>query len=162
MFYSNILRSTLAALFVSAPITVHAQATDIVATAEAAGEFTVLVEAVRVAGMEDVLSSGGPFTLFAPNDAAFEALPEGALESLMDPANRDQLVALLSYHLVPGQMESFDLQGRSIALATVNGTPLAVDGMAGVRIDDAQVIEADILATNGVIHVIDRVLIPAG
>ncbi len=156
------LRSTLAALALIAPTAMSAQTADIVATAQSAGSFETLIDAIQAAGLEDTLSDGGPFTIFAPTDAAFEGLPDGAVEELLDPANRDELVALLTYHVVPGQLESFDFSGTTVAVATVNGSPLSVDGTAGVMVDDAEVVEADILATNGVIHVIDRVLVPMG
>ena len=133
---------------------------DIVDTAVGAGSFNTLVAAVDAAGLVDTLKSPGPFTVFAPTDAAFDKLPEGTVESLLLPENRDQLVAILTYHVVPGKTLSGDLAGQELAVATVEGSELDIDARDGVKVDSATVIQADVETSNGVIHVIDTVLIP--
>lgn len=139
-------------------ITVKAQ--DIVDLAVSAGQFTTLVAAVQAAGLADTLKGEGPFTVFAPTDEAFEALPEGTVEELLQPENREQLLALLTYHVVPGKILSSDVLGKSTTVNTVQGSPLAVDATSGVKVDDANVLVADIETDNGVIHVIDTVVLP--
>lgn len=133
---------------------------DIVDTAVAAGSFTTLVAAVQAVGLEDTLRGEGPFTVFAPTDDAFAALPEGTVESLLQPENKDQLVSILTYHVVPGKTKSADLAGQTISVATVNGADVAVDGTDGVTVNGANVVQADIWTSNGVIHVIDAVIMP--
>lgn len=135
-----------------------AKAADIVDTAVAAGSFNTLVTAVKAAGLVGTLKGKGPYTVFAPNDAAFAKLPPGTVESLLK--NKAKLAAILKYHVVPGSVKSAALAGKSIKVATVAGLPLNVDGAMGVRVNDARVIQPDIEASNGVIHVIDTVLIP--
>lgn len=139
----------------------HAKpAADIVDTAVAAGAFTTLVAAIEAAGLVDTLRGEGPFTVFAPTDAAFAALPEGTLESLLKPENRDQLVAILTYHVVPGKVTAADVAGLSEA-ATVNGASIDISVNYGtVKVDGATVVQADVMASNGVIHVIDQVILP--
>ena len=133
---------------------------DIVDTAIAAGSFETLVAAVQAAGLEQTLRGDGPFTVFAPTDAAFAALPEGTVESLLKPENKDQLVAILTYHVLSGKTKSKDLAGKTLDAATVNGAELAIDATDGVKVGDANVVKADIWTSNGVIHVIDSVLLP--
>nr|WP_299745229.1 fasciclin domain-containing protein [uncultured Tateyamaria sp.] len=133
---------------------------DIVDTAVAAGSFNTLVAAVQAADLVDTLKSPGPFTVFAPTDEAFAALPAGTVENLLKPENKDQLVSILTYHVLPGQTLSSDLAGQRLSVATVNGANVHIDGRNGVKVEKSNVIQADILASNGVIHVIDRVLIP--
>ena len=133
---------------------------DIVDTAIAAGDFTTLVAAVQAAGLVDTLRSDGPFTVFAPTDDAFAALPEGTVDALLLPENRDTLVAILTYHVVPSEIMSSDIAGQTATVATVQGSTLAVDATSGVMINEANVITADVDASNGVIHVIDAVLLP--
>jgi uncharacterized surface protein with fasciclin (FAS1) repeats len=133
---------------------------DIVDTAVAAGQFNTLAAALEAAGLVDTLKSEGPFTVFAPTDAAFAALPEGTVETLLQPENRDQLVAILTYHVVPGKVMASDVVSLSEA-TTVNGSDIAIKVMDGsVHINDATVIAADVDASNGVIHVIDTVILP--
>ena len=108
----------------------------------------------------ETLRGDGPFTLFAPTDAAFEKLPEGTVEDLLKPENKDKLVAVLTYHVVPGKIMSGDIAGKSTEVETVQGSKLAVDAMDGVKVDAAEVIKADIETSNGVIHVIDTVVLP--
>jgi len=136
------------------------QKADIVDTAVAAGSFTTLVAAVQAAGLEETLRGEGPFTVFAPTDDAFAALPEGTVANLLKPENKDQLVAILTYHVVAGKTKSKDLAGKTLDVATVNGATVAVDGTDGVTVGGANVVTADVWASNGVIHVVDAVLLP--
>ena len=130
---------------------------DIVDTAIEAGSFTTLVAAVEAAGLVDVLKGDGPFTVFAPTDDAFAALPEGTVEGLL--ADPEALAAILTYHVVAGKVRSGDLSDGMMA-ATVNGAEITIGTMDGVTVNDANVTAADIEASNGVIHVIDKVILP--
>ena len=133
---------------------------DIVDTAVAAGDFTTLVAAVQAAGLVDTLKGEGPFTVFAPTDAAFAALPEGTVDTLLMPENRDQLVSILTYHVVPGAVMSSDLT-EGMTAATVQGGDVTFTLDGGAKVNDANITAADIAASNGVIHVIDTGLLPA-
>ncbi len=138
---------------------------DIVDIASGNPNFSTLVAALSAAGLVDTLRGDGPFTVFAPTNAAFEALPAGTVDTLLQPENVDQLRSILTYHVVPGSYTSGDLLGQQVDVATVNGQTVRVDGTGGkledsVRVNDANVTNPDIFATNGVIHVIDKVLIP--
>lgn len=107
------------------------------------------------------MKGAGPFTVFAPTDEAFAALPEGTVETLLLPENKEQLAAILTYHVVPGTVMSTDIAGQQLSVATVNGAEIAVDAAAdGVTVNEANVVTADIAAANGVIHVIDAVILP--
>ena len=128
---------------------------DIVDVAAGAGSFKTLVAAVKAAGLVETLKGDGPFTVFAPTDEAFAKLPASAIGDLLKPENKDQLIAILTYHVVPGKIRSTDLLNVSKA-KTVNGKALPI----GLRVGNANVIQADIRASNGVIHVIDTVLMP--
>ena len=132
---------------------------DIVDTAVAAGSFTTLVTAVQAAELVDALKADGPYTVFAPNDAAFAKLWEGTVEDLLKPENKDKLQALLLYHVVPGKIMSTDLSGTTMA-ETLQGGSLEVVAADGVKVNYATVVAADIEASNGVIHVIDAVILP--
>ena len=134
---------------------------DIVDTAIGAGSFGTLVAAVKAAGLVEVLKGEGPFTVFAPTDEAFAALPAGTVETLLKPENKDQLVNILTYHVLPGKVMSADIAGKSLEVKMVNGGTAKIDATYGVQIDAANVISADIEASNGVIHVIDAVILPA-
>jgi uncharacterized surface protein with fasciclin (FAS1) repeats len=136
-----------------------AESMDIVDTAVGAGTFNTLVAAVGAADLVDVLKSDGPFTVFAPTDAAFAALPAGTVENLLKPENKDQLIAILTYHVVSGKVMSTDLVDDMMA-ATVQGSSITIDLDNGVMVDNATIVIADIEATNGVIHVIDAVILP--
>jgi uncharacterized surface protein with fasciclin (FAS1) repeats len=133
---------------------------DIVDVAAGAGSFKTLVAAVKAAGLVETLKGEGPFTVFAPTDEAFAKLPEGTLEELLKPENKDQLVGILTYHVVPGKVDSKKVVGLKSA-KTVNGKEVAikVDGKT-VMVGEAKVVKADVEASNGVIHVIDTVLLP--
>jgi uncharacterized surface protein with fasciclin (FAS1) repeats len=128
--------------------------------AAGAGQFSTLVAAIDAAGLRETLSGSGPFTVFAPSDAAFAKLPAGTVENLLMPENKSKLAAILSYHVVPGRIASTALAGVSATPATVQGATLSVDTTTGVKIGGAMVTTADIAASNGVIHVIDTVLMP--
>ncbi|GAB2620757.1 fasciclin domain-containing protein [Novilysobacter erysipheiresistens] len=133
---------------------------DIVDTAVAAGQFNTLAAALTAAGLVDTLKGNGPFTVFAPTDAAFAALPAGTVEDLLKPENKDKLVAILTYHVVPGRYPSGRVAGLDTA-TTVNGAAVDITAAeGGVMVDGANVVTADVTATNGVIHVIDKVLMP--
>ena len=137
-----------------------AKAADIVDTAVAAGSFNTLVAAVQAAGLVDTLKGEGPFTVFAPTDEAFSALPAGTVENLLKPQNKEQLIAVLTYHVVPGKVMADDVVGKQLEVSTVEGSTVDVNGMSGVMVDGATVIQANIETTNGVIHVIDQVILP--
>jgi len=153
----------LAAAAIAVPLAISAsmaRAADIVDTAVSAGSFKTLVAAVEAAGLVETLKGEGPFTVFAPTDEAFARLPAGTVEYLLKPENKEKLVAVLTYHVVSGKVMSGDVAGKKTTAKTVQGSTIDVDGMNGVRINDAMVTQANIGADNGVIHVIDRVLIP--
>ncbi len=138
----------------------RAKSQDIVDTAVAAGEFNTLAAALTSAGLVDTLKGSGPFTVFAPTDAAFAKLPAGTLESLLKPENKTKLVAILTYHVIPGDVTA--AQAATLTQAkTVNGAILKLSAHDGkVMVNNADVVKADIEASNGVIHVIDAVLLP--
>lgn len=134
---------------------------DIVDIAASDDQFSTLVAAVTAAGLVDTLKGDGPFTVFAPTNAAFEALPAGTVENLLKPENKAQLVKILTYHVVPGKVMSSALAGKKTDAKTVQGEMVMVDAtMGGVTVNGAKVVTADVAADNGVIHVIDTVLIP--
>lgn len=133
---------------------------DIVDTAVAAGQFNTLAAALDAADLITTLKGDGPFTVFAPTDEAFAKLPEGTVASLLKPENRDQLIAVLTYHVVAGEVMAKDVVNLSEA-STVNGADIAIKVVDGkVHINNATVIAADVASSNGVIHVIDTVLLP--
>ena len=134
---------------------------DIVDTAIAAGSFKTLVAAVQAAGLVETLKGAGPFTVFAPSDAAFEALPAGTVATLVKPENKEQLTKILTLHVLPGKVMAADVTGKTLSPKSVNGEALKVDGTDGVTVNGAKVVTADIACTNGVIHVIDKVILPA-
>ncbi|NVO55112.1 fasciclin domain-containing protein [Rhodobacteraceae bacterium B1Z28] len=150
--------SAAAAMALALPL--KAQAADIVDTAVSAGSFNTLVAAVQAAGLVDTLKGKGPYTVFAPTDEAFAALPEGTVETLLLPENKDQLVAILTYHVVPAKVMSGDIAGKRAKVLTVQGDRLSVNAKNGVKVNGAEVIQADIEASNGVIHVVDAVILP--
>ncbi len=154
---------TVTAVSVPAVHSAHhgAAKADIVDTAIAAGTFETLVAAVQAADLVAVLKGEGPFTVFAPTDDAFAALPEGTVENLLKPENQDQLVAVLTYHVLPSKVMAGDIAGQALSVATVQGSEIAVDATGdSVMINDATVVAADVKASNGVIHVIDKVILP--
>lgn len=132
---------------------------NIVETAVDAGSFKTLAAALGAAGLADVLQGDGPFTVFAPTDEAFAKLPKGTVESLLLPENKDRLIQILTYHVVPGRVPASKVVGLSNA-ATVNGQQVTINTTSGVMIDNAKVIKTDVEASNGIIHVIDNVILP--
>ena len=135
---------------------------DIVDTAVAAGTFKTLVAAVTAAELGATLKGEGPFTVFAPSDDAFAKLPAGTVDELVKPENKDKLIAILTYHVMAGKVMAADIAGKTLDPATVNGETLHVDATSGVTVNGAAVVTADIECTNGVIHVVDAVLMPKG
>jgi uncharacterized surface protein with fasciclin (FAS1) repeats len=136
-----------------------AYAADIVDTAVSNGSFKTLVAAVEAAGLAETLKGEGPFTVFAPTDEAFASLPEGTVDDLLKPENKEKLTKILTYHVVSGKVMSGDLKDGMKA-ATVEGAEVTVDLDNGAMVNDAKVVTADVAADNGVIHVIDKVLMP--
>ncbi len=159
MFSRKSILNTIAALPL-ALIGNTSNALDIVDTAVSAGQFNTLVAAVEAADLVTTLKGDGPFTVFAPTDDAFAALPEGTVENLLKPENKDQLIAVLTYHVVPGKIMSSDIAGTATMVESVQGSELDVNATDGVTVDGATVVTADIETDNGVIHVIDRVVLP--
>jgi uncharacterized surface protein with fasciclin (FAS1) repeats len=166
MRYSQLIRASLISLAI---LTVPAVAgaddmsmpsKNIVQTAVSAGQFTTLVTALKAAGLVGTLEGKGPFTVFAPTDAAFAKLPAGTVQTLLEPKNKKKLTAILTYHVVAGDVRAADVI-KLTSTKTLNGqsVTISVDGNV-VKIDDATVIKTDIVASNGVIHVIDSVLMP--
>ena len=148
-----------AAALMSGPVLADGHGKDIVDIAAGNESFSTLVAAVQAAGLVDTLKGDGPFTVFAPTNEAFAALPEGTVEDLLKPENKGQLTAVLTYHVVPGKVMSGDLSDGMTA-ATVQGGEVTIGTSGGVTVNGANVVQADIEATNGVIHVIDAVILP--
>lgn len=149
-----------AAIGLAGSVGAQAAEKDIVDTAIEAGQFQTLAAALEAAGLVEALKGAGPFTVFAPTDEAFAKLPAGTVESLLEPENKEQLTAILTYHVVPGKVMAADVAEIDEA-QTVNGkmVDIEVDG-SSVKVNDATVIAADIAASNGVIHVVDTVILP--
>ena len=141
-------------------LSVNGNALDIVDTAVSAGQFNTLVAAVEAADLVTTLKGDGPFTVFAPTDEAFAALPEGTVENLLKPENKEQLISVLTYHVVAGKIMSSDIAGTTTMVESVQGSDLDVNATNGVTVDGATVVTADIETDNGVIHVINRVVLP--
>ena len=161
MTFRKFALSTATAVMMTVGATA-ASAADIVDTAVEAGSFKTLVAAVKAAGLVDTLKGEGPFTVFAPTDAAFDKLPSGTVEDLLKPENKDKLVKILTYHVVPGKVMSGDIAGKMTAAKTVEGSEIKIDASSGVKVNEASVTKADITTDNGVIHVIDTVILPEG
>lgn len=168
------VKSLFAGAAVALPLALSAgmaKAADIVDTAVSAGSFNTLVAAVQAAGLVETLKGDGPFTVFAPTDEAFAALPEGTVENLLKPENKEQLVAILTYHVVPGKVTASEVMGKQVMPRTVEGQSLYINGLPADAVlvgsketsdssELASVVSADVMADNGVIHVIDKVLLP--
>lgn len=137
-----------------------ARAKDILETATDAGTFTILIAAVKAAGLTALLQEKGPMTLFAPTDDAFAKLPKGTTENLLRPENKEKLQHLITFHLVMGRVTSRDFLGKRLEAATAEGGVLLIDATKGIMIEDAKMIRADLIADNGFIHVIDTVIMP--
>jgi uncharacterized surface protein with fasciclin (FAS1) repeats len=159
------LRNTIAAIAATTALTGAAFAMshggkNIVEVAQEAGSFSTLLAAAEAAGLVETLTGEGPFTVFAPTDEAFAALPEGTVETLLMPENQEQLANILLYHVVPGKVMSGDLSDDMEADTALEGQSLTIDLDNGVMVEQATVVTADIEASNGVIHVIDSVILP--
>ena len=138
-----------------------AAAADIVETAVSNGSFKTLTAALQAAGLVETLKGKGPYTVFAPTDEAFKKLPAGTVETLLKPENKAQLQKVLTYHVVAGNVMSGDLKGKTTNAKTVEGSAVRIDASGNtVKVDDAVVTQADVNASNGVIHVIDSVIMP--
>lgn len=157
---SVVFLSVAAVLAACTPPAPMAGAGDVVDVAAASGQFSTLIAAATAADIVTPMKRQGPFTVFAPTDAAFAALPAGVLENLLLPENKDQLTAVLTYHVVPGAVTAEQLTGQRLDVATINGASLPIDGRDGVKVKTANIVTPDIMATNGVIHAIDQVLMP--
>ena len=158
--FKRILATSLLYISIASTSIAGGHSKDIVDTAVAAGSFETLVTAVAAADLVDVLKGEGPFTVFAPVDAAFKALPEGTVESLLKPENKSKLAGILTYHVLSGKVMSSDIIGKKLKVTMVNGSTAEIDATNGVKINGANVIQADIETSNGVIHVIDAVILP--
>jgi uncharacterized surface protein with fasciclin (FAS1) repeats len=156
----NITATVLLASSLTLPLAHAAEKPgDIVAVASGAGSFKTLVTAIKAAGLVETLQGKGPFTVFAPTDDAFAKLPAGTVEDLLKPENKEKLVAILTYHVVPGKVMAADV--KTMKAKTVNGKELSITVEDGkVTVDNAKVIKTDVAAKNGVIHVIDTVVLP--
>jgi uncharacterized surface protein with fasciclin (FAS1) repeats len=163
---TNFGKLALAAI-VAAPLSLAGPAamsatTDIVQTAQSAGSFKTLIKAINAAGLADTLKGQGPFTVFAPTDTAFAALPAGKLDSLLKPENKAQLVQLLKHHVVPNKVTAKDIAGQMVSFQNLHGDSLKVDSAGRMtKVGEAALVTPDIMASNGVIHVIDQVIVPA-
>jgi len=149
----------LSALIIGLSFSVKAQNKNIVELAAGTESLSTLVTAVKAAGLVETLSGDGPFTVFAPTNEAFEALPAGTLESLLKPENKDQLIAVLTYHVIAAKVMSSDLKEGQKA-KTVQGEEVMISLKGGASVNGAKVAKADINASNGVVHVIDKVILP--
>ncbi len=158
------LRKMITAFIIAIPVglfSIAAQAKDIVDTASSNGNFKTLVAALKAAGLVDTLKGKGPFTVFAPTDAAFAKLPAGTIENLLKPENKAQLAKILTYHVLSGKVMSTDVATKIIDVKTVQGQTLKVNGGYVITLNGVStVVIADIVTDNGVIHVIDTVLLP--
>lgn len=136
------------------------ESNNVVAIAAANDSFKTLTAALQAAGLTETLAGAGPFTVFAPTDEAFAALPQDALQELLKPENKEVLVKILTYHVVPGKVASTDLKSGEVKTVEGGGVNVKVDSATGVTVNDAKVVQPDIQASNGVIHVIDKVILP--
>jgi uncharacterized surface protein with fasciclin (FAS1) repeats len=150
------LASLLAVVLAAAPLS--SRGGDIVDVAAANESFSTLVTAVKAAGLVDTLKGEGPFTVFAPTNEAFAKLPAGTVEDLLKPENKEKLKAVLTYHVVAGKVMAADVKAGEVA--TVQGSKATISTEGGVKIDAANVVKTDVAADNGVIHVIDAVILP--
>lgn len=159
---TNLRRSAMAAgaLLAVTLTPLSAKAADIVDTAKGAGDFTILVKMIKAAGLVDTLKGAGPFTVFAPSDAAFAKWPKKEVDLFLNPAKKEHLVRLLKLHVVEGKVMSGDLAGKKTDTKAVSGGTLMIDATKGVMVNGASVKKTDIVADNGIIHVIDTPLLP--
>ncbi len=160
------LRSFLAAAVLALPLSFAAWSAkaanaDIVETAESTGNFGTSMKAVEAADLADTLKGEGPFTVFAPTDQAFAALPQGKLEALLKPENKGELIKVLSYHVVSGKITAAEIAGKSSSFETLEGSNVQVNSAGRVtKVNEAAITQPDVIASNGVIHVIDQVILP--
>lgn len=154
---SIVFAAALASLAACAQVAKDGHVVDVAAQS---GNFTTLIAAAAAADIITPMTGKGPFTVFAPTDAAFADLPDGALEELLLPENKQQLTAMLTYHVVPGAVTAEQMTGQRLHVATINGSDLLIDGRDGLKAGPANVITPDIRASNGIIHAIDKVLMP--
>ena len=154
------LITTLSAVAMLAVSAATANAANIVEVAKGAGQFNTLLTAAKAAGLVPALSGKGPLTVFAPTDAAFAKLPKGTVANLLKPQNKHKLASLLKYHVVAGEIEAGDIKPGRTHVRTLNGRSVSVRKHGGVSVNGARVVSADVQASNGVIHVINRVLLP--
>ncbi|MCK7595365.1 fasciclin domain-containing protein [Pseudomarimonas salicorniae] len=159
MFKRFVVLAAAALFSLSAVAGHHEKGKTVVDVAAGNPDFSTLVTAVKAAGLADTLSGAGPFTVFAPTNDAFAKLPAGTVENLLKPENKEQLIAVLTYHVVPGKVMAADVVKLDSA-KTVNGKAVQIDTSAGVKVDNATVTATDIGASNGVVHVIDTVILP--
>jgi uncharacterized surface protein with fasciclin (FAS1) repeats len=152
----SLIAKTAIALSISAGLLSAAQAADIVDTAAGAGQFNTLIAAAKAAGLVETLKGPGPFTVFAPNDAAFAKLPAGTVEALLK--DKAKLASILTYHVVSGKVMAKDVKAGEVK--TVQGSMITLTTDGGVMVNNAKVIATDVMADNGVIHVIDTVILP--
>ena len=157
--FRRVFLALTASTLIAAPAFADNHQKDIVDTAVGAGTFTTLVAAVEAAGLVETLKGPGPFTVFAPTDAAFAALPAGTVEDLLKPENKDKLVSILTYHVLPGKVMSTDLS-EGLKAATVQGKEVTITLEGGPKVNGAVISGPDIEASNGVIHVTDAVILP--
>ena len=155
---TSLIGAAVAATLLTAPMA--GQDKDIVEIAASNSDFSTLVAAVQAAGLVDVLKGEGPFTVFAPTNEAFAKLPAGTVENLLKPENRDQLIAILTYHVVPGKFMAADVVGLTEAMTVQGQAAMISVKAASPMIDNARIVQTDIEASNGVIHVIDAVITP--
>lgn len=154
------MRRTLFATAIVLLAATSAVRADIMSTLKSNPELSTLANAIESGGLSKSLESQGPFTVFAPNNDAFDKLPKAALESLFKPANAEALLGLLTYHVIAERLPSGSLNGKKSELESVEGSILSVDGTAGIKIGEASIVSADIAASNGIVHIIDTVLAP--
>jgi uncharacterized surface protein with fasciclin (FAS1) repeats len=155
----KIIKAVTASLLLSASA-MSASAANIVEVAQGAGQFKTLLAAATAAGLAPTLAGKGPYTVFAPTDAAFAKLPKGTVATLLKPENKRKLAKILKYHVVAGEIEAADIKPGRSRVKTVSGQSITVKKHGGVRVNNARVVSADVQASNGVIHVIDKVLLP--
>lgn len=157
--FRRVFLALTASTLIAAPVFAQDPTKDIVDTATEAGQFSTLLAAATAAGLVETLKGAGPFTVFAPTDAAFAALPAGTVDDLLKPENKDKLVGILTYHVLPAQVLSTDLS-EGLKAKTVQGAEVTITLDGGPKVNGANITAADIKATNGVIHVIDAVILP--
>jgi uncharacterized surface protein with fasciclin (FAS1) repeats len=156
---SNLWASSCSSSGMKSTATESEGASTVVALAQSSDQFNTLVAAIQAADLAEVLQAEGPYTVFAPTDAAFAKLPDGTIDTLLKPENKDQLAAILKYHVVPGRVMAADVKTMKAETAQGQSVQLTVND-SGVFVNDAKVVKTDLVAANGVVHVIDSVILP--